>query len=434
GIGTDSKAINAALRECKSQEDIDNLKKEYAAAHGGRSLDEDIKDPQSKALMSPEDPEARQTAAVLALKDARSFLGSTDPEKVHAALEKLSPEERKAAMDKYKEETGSSLQDASKTTAVAAGAAKGALIGSIIPGVGTVLGGLVGGVVGALSGSESADEDNKAIDKVVQGDEAGYRKDVIEKELHGGLFGSGGVLGLGIGRDTDKIDRAIETAKPEDVKKLKEAVGKDITQTLSGDDEKLATALLDGDKGKAAAEAVRIHQSDDIFSHDKEKVFAQMEGKSPAEREAMKAEFQHQYGMSADEFMEKEFGKDSDELKAARQLENSKDKKAKMDPAFELKYAMDGAGTDMKRFKDALAGKSPDDIAKIKDDYLKLTGKTLEEDMAGESKLHSTSLITGEVSESRDGLEIKQMLRGDPERIKDPVERAKAKLLNSNED
>src|SRR5262249_6708203 len=181
---------------------------------------------------------------------------------VHAALEHLSPDERKAAMTAYEKETGSSLQDQSKETSVATAAAKGAMIGSIVPGVGTVLGGIVGGIVGAMSGSKSADEDNSAINKIVSGDEVGYRKDVIEKELHGGLFGSGGILGLGIGRDTDKIDRTIENADPKDVAKLREAVGSDVATTLTGDDQKLATALLDGDKGKAAAEAVRIHQSD----------------------------------------------------------------------------------------------------------------------------------------------------------------------------
>src|SRR5262249_10173677 len=159
----------------------------------------------------------------------------------------------------------STLEDQSKTSAVAAGAAKGAMIGSIIPGVGTLVGGLVGGIIGAVSGSESADADNKAIDSIVKGDEGGYRKEVIEKGLTGGIFGNGGILGLGIGRDTDKIDREIETADPKDLAKLKEAVGKDVDQQLSGDDKKLADALLQGGKeGKAAAEAVRIHQSDGI--------------------------------------------------------------------------------------------------------------------------------------------------------------------------
>src|SRR5262249_49531240 len=115
---------------------------------------------------------------------------------------------------------------------------------------------------------------------------------------------------------------------------------------------------------------------------------------------------------------------------AAKQLAD----KGKMDPAFELKYAMDGAGTDMKRMKEALAGKKPEEIEKIKADYQKLTGKSLDEDMAGETKLHSTSWLTGETADSREGLEIKQMLRGDPSKIEDPVERAKVELQNAKED
>src|SRR5262249_45973026 len=266
--------------------------------------------------------------------------------------------------------------------------------------------------------------------------DAAYRKEVIDKELHGGLFGSGGFLGLGIGRDTEKIDRMIETAKDGDREKLKAEVGEDLKKSLSGDDAKLAGALLDGDKAKA--EAVRIHQSDGIFTNDKEKAFAQMEGKSPEERKKMMAAFQDEYKTSATDFMKKEFGAGSNDAEAAKQLAE----KGKMDPAFELKYAMDGAGTDMKRMKEALAGKSPEEIKKIKGDYQKLTGKTLEEDMAGETKLHSTSWIPGydlianggKPADSREGLEVKQMLRGDPAKIADPADPAHVNIQNPNDD
>src|SRR5262249_48242215 len=156
---------------------------------------------------------------------------------------------------------------------------------------------------------------------------------------------------------------------------------------LAGDDKKLCDALLDGNKG--AAQAVRIHQSDGIFTNDKDKAFAQMEGKSPEERKAMQQAFTQTYGISADDYMAKEFGKDSDDLQAARQLE----KDGKMDPAFELKYAISGAGTDMARMRDALHGKSPEEIARIKADYRKLTGHDLESDIAGETKMHSMSLV-----------------------------------------
>src|SRR5262249_41887600 len=263
-----------------------------------------------------------------------------------------------------------------------------------------------------------------------------------------------------------------------DKKKLTAAVGADVTQSLSGDDQKLAKALLADNK--AAADAVRIHQSDGIFTNDKEKAFAQMEGKSAAERDQMQKQFKALYGTDATTFMTKEFGAGSNDAEAARQLadtsgyhktqaevqslqqrlkDNPNDADAKksleakqkelagadkghMDPAFELKYAMDGFGTDMKRMKEALAGKSPDEINKIKKDYEKLTHHTLEEDMAGETKLHSTSWIPGYdliknggmPSDSREGLEIKQMLRGDPSKIADPAERARVEMLNAKED
>src|SRR5262249_5249082 len=116
--------------------------------------------------------------------------------------------------------------------------------------------------------------------------------------------------------------------------------------------------------------------------------------------------------------------------------------KGHLDPVFELKYAIDGVGTDMKRLKEALAGKSPDEIDKIKAEYEARYHRSLDSDLAGEAKLHSTSLIPGydlianggKPADSREGLEIKQMLRGDPSKIDDPVKRAQVEALNSKED
>ena len=107
-----------------------------------------------------------------------------------------------------------------------------------------------------------------------------------------------------------------------------------------------------------------------------------------------------------------------DDLEQTQQLAAN----GKLDPAFALKSALAGAGTDIQLFKETLKGKSKDEIAKIEADYnQRYKPRTLKEDMAGELK------ISG-----REGFEIAEALKGDPDTIKDPARRMQAKLAHDN--
>ena len=218
---------------------------------------------------------------------------------------------------------------------------------------------------------------------------------------------NGGFLGLGVGTDEDAIYNAIESCKtPAERQQMMAAyqqqTGRDLSHDMAGEmggaDLDVATSLVRGDKAGAAA--ARMAVAADGMGTDENAIFNQLEGKTPEERQAIIADYNQRYGQTTGG---RDFGDMvNDEMGAmdserARQLAVN----GRLDPAFALRYAMDGAGTDEEMVRNSLAGKSREQIAEIREQYRQQYGRDLDTELNGENS-------------GRDGFEISQLMLGEP--------------------
>jgi hypothetical protein len=388
--GSDRSTILDTLRG-KSPDEVAAIKASYAEHFPGHNMDTDLnknlsgKDlAEAKASMSG-DPVA---AAVASIKNAETgtWLGNVDADKVQKVLSDIKdPEVRKQVAAK---------------------------------------------VGGEVSGMQSGD-DKKMTDALLKGDTATASAIKIDQAQHSwtatlagginqGVFG--GLLGKDFGVDKDAIYKAIEDCK--DPKQRADMVAqykvqsggadlsKDLDKVMDGANRDVATKLLEGDP--AAANAARLKASTEHWFTDKDALYKTMDGKSDADRKQMIADYNKMYG-------KEKGGSDVDQmlkdnlsgldLEKAKQLED----KGKMDDTFALKYAMEGSfwSTDKQLIKDTLAGKSPKEIQDLETKFAAANkGKDLQTELRQETS-------------GRDGFEIQELMKGEPQNIDDKMARAR---------
>jgi hypothetical protein len=390
--GSDRSTILDTLRG-KTPDEVAAIKASYAEHFPGHNMDADIgknmsgKDlAEAKASMSG-DPVA---AAVASIKNAETgtWLGNVDADKVQKVLSDIKdPEIRKQVSAK---------------------------------------------IGGEVSSMQSGD-DKKMTDALLKGDTATASAIKIDQAQHSwtatlagginqGVFG--GLLGKDFGVDKDAIYKAIEDCKDPKQREAMVAqykvqtngadLSKDLDKVMDGANRDVATKLLEGDP--AAANAARLKASTEHWFTDKDALYKTMEGKSDADRKQMIADYNKMYGKES-----AQHGNDVDamlkdnlsglDLEKAKQLED----KGKMDDTFALKYAMEGSfwSTDKQLIKDTLAGKSPKEIQDLETKFAKANpGKDLQTELRQETS-------------GRDGFEIQELMKGEPQNIDDKMARAR---------
>lgn len=373
----------------KSAEEIAEIRKSYADHFPGHNLDADI----GKNLGKEQLKEAKASlagnevdAAVQALRQAKSgtFFGNCDKEQVGKIL--------------------AGITDPAKRAEVAKQAGPE--------------------VLATLDG-----RDKQLVEAQLAGDKAKENAVKIDEAMHGGLFGGGGFLGMGIGQDKDTVNKALESAgSKEDREKLaaayaeqtKNSTGKSetLTQTLdknfSGTEKTVATALMDGDKYKASAAKMKLATEGWLFT-DKEAIYKELEKSDKNDPELHKKiieAYNKEYGQgpkgqNLDAMIHENFsGLDQDK---AQMLKD----KGKLDDTFAMKYAMHGSwlSTDKELIKKTLEGKDAEQVktlvAQYQKDYQIDLRKELQENTSG-----------------RAGFEIGQLMKGEPKTPEERLARA----------
>ncbi|MGE5182891.1 MAG: hypothetical protein ACM31C_12545 [Acidobacteriota bacterium] len=368
----------------KSPEEIAAIKRSYAEQKPGHDLDADLaKHLDGKDLQEAKASETGDTvgAAVAAIKNAETgtWRGSVDSDRINTVLDSIKDPTQRAEVAKQ--------------------------------------------VGGELSKLQSGN-DSKLTQALLKGDTAtasAVRIDtaqnswtsVLAQGVNNGVFG--GLLGKDFGTDKDAINKAIEDCKtPEDRAKLQQQyklntgtdLNKDLDKHLDGANRTVATKLLEGDA--AGANAAKMKAATEHWFTDKDAIYKAMEGKSPAERKAMMADYKNMYGQDVDKMLDKELsGLDRDK---AKELEQN----GKLSDAFALKYAQEGSfwSTDKQLIKDTLAGKSKEEIAALSAEYKTKYGIDLQKELND-----STS--------GRDGFEINELMKGEPKTLDEKMARAR---------
>lgn len=386
--GGDQAKVLGQLRG-KSAEEIAEIRKSYADHFPGHDLDADI----GKNLGKEQLKEAKASlsgnevdAAVQALRQAKSgtLFGNCDKEQVGKILAGITDPAKRAEVAKQ---------------------------------VGPE-------VLATLDG-----RDKQLVEAQLAGDKAKENAVKIDDAMHGGLFGGGGFLGMGIGQDKDTVNKALESAgTKEEREKLaaayaeqtKNSTGKSetLTQTLdknfSGTEKTVATALMDGDKYKASAAKMKLATEGWLFT-DKEAIYKELEKSDKNDPELHKKiveAYNKEYGQGPkgqglDAMLSENFsGLDHDK---AQMLKD----KGKLDDTFAMKYAMHGSwlSTDKELVKKTLEGKDAEQVkalvAQYQKDYQIDLQKELQENTSG-----------------RAGFEIGQLMKGEPKTPEERLARA----------
>lgn len=392
GLGTDERAIHRVLAG-RTREELDALRRIYADHYPGHDLDKDL-----RAELSGTELEAAQAAlsgdpikqAAAALKNAAAGVG-TDEQAVHEALARIN---KLTAAD-------------TKTGKVKDPAAREKLAAEFERITGRSLEGML---TSELSGSE-----RRVALKEARGDQAGAAAVKLDDAMHGGLLGLGTdeqlireVLGS-VGNKGERA-RLLNAYKAETQRELSH----DLSRELSGAEKDEADALLAEDRhsqnqqarraAQAKVAAARLAIASQWLGTDEDMLFEQFEGGSDAAlRTEIQEAFNERYGQKAggrdfEQMLQGELG--GNDLERARQLV----KQGKMDPAFALKYAMDGVGTDEDLIRAVLRRcTSKKELDSLRASYAALVGKrnlcTLDHDLAEEMS-------------GRDAFMTKQLLAG----------------------
>ncbi len=372
GIGTDEDAIHAALRG-RSPAEAQAIRAAYQA-HYGRDLDAELEDElsdtdlaQAQAALSA-DPVA---AAAATLVNAADGVG-TNEEAIQQTLRGITdPEQRAAVAAEYQRRTGQSLDD--------------------------------------MLSDELSDSDLEISQHLATGDVTGADAAALDAAMHDTT------LGVDWGTDEERINSVLEgVTDPEQRQRLLDtyqtrtghSLSADMTDELSGTELDISARLSEGDRTGAAA--ARMANAADGLGTDEDTIFRQLEGRPPAEREAIIAAYNTRYGSTMGNFdamIADEMGEMDGER--AHQLADH----GQLDPVFALRYAQDGIGTDEDMIRGALRGHSAAEIADIQARYQDATGVDLREDLGSE--------LSG-----RDEHYIMQMMRGEPANIQERLSRA----------
>ena len=360
GFGHDGDSMFKAL-DGKSKEEIDKIRANYKD-HYGKDLDADLKDKLSgkeldraNALLN-----GNQSAADAAgISHAFGFF-KNDNKGIEKMLTGKSPEQIQRISAEYKNQTGNDLK---------------------------------ADIADKMSG---ADKDQALA--LLEGDKAKAAAAEI-KNADGWLWGA----------DSKSISKALEGKSPQEraaiSKAYKEKYGVDLKEhfedKLGGAQLDEANAALKGDK--SMVEAARLKDAQGIFWSDKKAIYAALEGKSDTERKEIAADYKSKYGIDLKEDLKNDLSGSKLE-KAEALLE-----KGRLSPAESLKFALEQKDKDEIRAN--LAGRSKKELAHIRAEYEKSTGRTLDDDVKDK--------LSG-----RDLFQAQQNLKGKPTSIEEAVERA----------
>ena len=376
GMGTDENAIHTALRG-KSAAEVAELRRIYAD-HYGRSLDTDLEGELSgtdlaaaKAALSS-DP---VVAAAATLQNAASGLG-TDEEAIQRTLEGITdPKQRSAVADEFHRRTGRSLD--------------------------------------AMLKDELSGADLDTTRRLAAGDVAGARAARLDNAMNGGF------LGLGLGTDEEAIYKTLEScATPEERQQLVEAyrqrtgrdLSADMTDEMGGGELDVATSLASGDRAGAAA--ARIAVATKGIGTDEHAIFRQLEGQPKEVREAIIRSYNERYGQQSGGLdFDKMLGSELGTLDAERARQHAT--QDRLDPAFAMRYAMSGLGTDEDMVRQSLQGLSKEQVDELRGSYKQRYGRDLDREISGETS-------------GRDGFEIRQMMLGKPQTPEESLARMNA--------
>lgn len=293
----------------------------------------------------------------------------------------------------------------------------------------------------AVRASDAKDRDARVLRALLDGDFAAAEAWKIDGRLHDGLAGRGGFLGLGVGIDAaevlDAFERTVDPdARQELLRKYGTETGRDLEKELqtrlSGTDADLATAILHGDGDAAAAARIKA-ASGRLLGTDTETIFQQLDGDvagrdgallAPAQQKAHQARilraFDRQYGgQNGENGFDKQIatrmkGLDAERLAQLRSDGVSSD-------AMRIKYALERhLFVDRDAIKDVLRGKSRPEIERLATQYRELGHADLQGALAGASG------EAGWFGGGRDGFEIRQLLKGEPQTVAEKFERVSA--------
>lgn len=392
GLGTDEKTIHRILAG-KTGAELAALRTTYADHYFGRSLDDDL-----RGELSGSDLQEAQAAlsgdpieqAAAALQNAANGVG-TDEQKIHDTLAQID------ALTRIDPLTGKARDPAAcEKLRIAFQRRAGRSLDEMLR--------------DELSGSEL-----RISEKELLGDRASADALRLDAAMHGGF--------LGLGTDEQRVNEVLEHVKDKSARdallaayqaQTGRSLSFDLMSELSGVDLELSQALIaDGVFAKDAGArrdamaqiaASRLAIASQGIGTDEEAIFMQFEGvKDPQLRLEIKRSFDQHYGRKrggrdyADMITEELSGNDLE-----RAIQVARD--GQMDPAFALKYAMDGVATDEELIRATLKRcKTAQEIYALKNKYAALHGSRdtdlLENDLDAE--------LSG-----RDGFEIRQLLRG----------------------
>ena len=293
----------------------------------------------------------------------------------------------------------------------------------------------------AVKAAAAQDRDAKVLGALLDGDFAAAEAWKIDGKLHGGLAGRGGFLGLGIGIDTaeilDAFERTVDPdARQELLRKYGAETGRDLEKELqtrlSGTDADLAAAILRGDGDAAAAARIKA-ASGRLLGTDTETIFRQLEGDvvgrdgallAPARQKAHQARilraFDRQYGgKNGENGFDKRIATRMEGLDAERLAQLRSD--GLSSDAMRIKYALKRhLFIDRDAIKDVLRGKSRPEIERLAAQVRDLGHEDLQ------SALEGASGKAGWLGGGRDGFEIRQLLKGEPQTVAEKFERVSA--------
>ncbi|TNE49812.1 MAG: hypothetical protein EP343_10570 [Deltaproteobacteria bacterium] len=216
----------------------------------------------------------------------------------------------------------------------------------------------------------------------------------------------------GVGTDEKAILDTLYGKSPRELELIqaeyKDQTGRSLEDALkselSGDDQIRALATLR--QGRIRPED-ELRAAMDGMGTNEASIFRTLEGKTPEQLAEIKTNYQKQYGRDLTQDLKSELS-DGDEVKALTLLENGK-----ISDADTLKQAMAGFGTQEKTIQDVFKGKSPEELATLREEYGQKYGdleKDIRSEMSGSELDETLSLLQhGKLSTAE---EINKAVRG----------------------
>lgn len=175
---------------------------------------------------------------------------------------------------------------------------------------------------------------------------------------------------FGLGTDEETVYAVLGRRREGLEKAYGPGLREDLRAEFRGASQDRVLALVDGDLPRARAAQAR-GALDQLFP-DQEALLELFWGLDVRQRESLEEAYEDAYGS-----------------KLAQELQGRVDEKVMqvfrqggLSRAERLRYALEGIGTDYREVKEALACLAQDQVAKVRVEYLELTGRSLDEDLA----------------------------------------------------